>query len=356
MHCYRYHKNLQKMHVYIEQLRSYNDITIQSMNECLAITDSLSSYNGFNIVVKNNKFILEEMNAELYKVTPYKFGFSKIVNVGQALKQFYAIHCNATYHETLIYSFGFNGFIDNIIQLRDLIDNKIVNKCSFTKKDTEFKNAYFASLKNSSAVKNTYNLKKNMVITGPNAAGKTTMLKTTLFNIILSQQIGFGFYKSAKVNPYDYIHCYINIPDTSGRDSLFQAEARRCKDIIDCIDTYNNKRHFCVFDELYSGTNPYEAIASAYSYLHFMNSNKNVNYVLTTHYIDLCLKIERRDNKYALNYHMEIDNTDNEFKYTYKINRGISEIKGGIKVLKELNYPASIIDLTESIINNSLSI
>jgi DNA mismatch repair ATPase MutS len=107
---------------------------------------------------------------------------------------------------------------------------------------------------------------------------------------------------------------------------------------------------------LYSGTNPYEAIASAYSYLHFMNSNKNVNYVLTTHYIDLCLKIERRDNKYALNYHMEIDNTDNEFKYTYKINRGISEIKGGIKVLKELNYPASIIDLTESIINNSLSI
>ena len=356
MHCYRYHKNLQKMHVYIEQLRSYNDITIQSMNECLSFTDSLSSYNEFNIVVKNHKYILEEMNAELYKVTPYKFGFSKIVNVGQALKQFYAIHCNTTYHETLIYSFGFNGYIDNILQLRELIDNKVVNKCSFSKKDTEFKNAYFAPLKDSEPVKNTYNLKKNMIITGPNAAGKTTMLKTTLFNIILSQQIGFGFYKSAKVNPYDYIHCYINIPDTSGRDSLFQAEARRCKDIIDCIETYSNKRHFCVFDELYSGTNPYEAIASAYSYLHFMNANKNVNYVLTTHYIDLCLKIERRDNKCSVNYHMEIDNSGDEFKYTYRISRGISEIKGGIKVLKELNYPKSIIELTESIINNSLSI
>ena len=87
-----------------------------------------------------------------------------------------------------------------------------------------------------------------------------------------------------------------------------------------------------------------------------MNANKNVNYVLTTHYIDLCLKIERRDNKCSVNYHMEIDNSGDEFKYTYRISRGISEIKGGIKVLKELNYPKSIIELTESIINNSLSI
>ena len=38
-----------------------------------------------------------------------------------------------------------------------------------------------------------------------------------------------------------------------------------------------------------------------------MNSNKNVNYVLTTHYIDLCLKIERHDNTNTSNYHMEIE-------------------------------------------------
>ena len=34
---------------------------------------------------------------------------------------------------------------------------------------------------------------------------------------------------------YDKIHCYLNIPDTSNRDSLFQAEARRCKEIIDAL-------------------------------------------------------------------------------------------------------------------------
>ena len=356
MHCYRYHRNLKHLHDCIKKISIYNDNTIKSMNEVLDLTCDLSTYHDFNLVVKNNKLILERMNDELHKVTPYKLGFLKLTNIGHALKYFYAIHCNEEYHKALIYSFGFNGYVDNVTKINEMIENKTINKCTYSKKNNEFKEAYFAPLKNSKPVKNSYSLKKNLIITGPNAAGKTTILKTTLFNIILSQQIGYGFYKSAKINPYDYIHCYINIPDTSGRDSLFQAEARRCKDIIDCIEENKHKRHFCVFDELYSGTNPYEAIASAYSYLHFMNSNKNVNYVLTTHYIDLCLKIERHDNTNTSNYHMEIETKENDFIYKYKLKEGISEIKGGIKVLKELKYPKSLIKLTESIIQNTLSI
>lgn len=85
-------------------------------------------------------------------------------------------------------------------------------------------------------IKNDCNLNKNMIITGPNASGKTTTLKSALINILLSQQIGFGCFESLKLTPFTNLHCYLNIPDTSGRDSLFQAEARRCKEIIDCID------------------------------------------------------------------------------------------------------------------------
>ena len=129
---------------------------------------------------------------------------------------------------------------------------------------------------NNKPVKNNVSLRKNIIITGPNAAGKTTILKATLFNTILSQQIGCGFYSNAEIYPYHYIHCYLNIPDTSGRDSLFQAEARRCKDILDVIVSSNkNERHFCIFDELFSGTNPYEAVGSAYSYLKFLSTSQN---------------------------------------------------------------------------------
>ena len=56
-----------------------------------------------------------------------------------------------------------------------------------------------------------------------------------MINLIISQQIGYGFYKSATITPFDYFHCYINIPDTSSRDSLFQAEARQCLSIINNI-------------------------------------------------------------------------------------------------------------------------
>ena len=211
----------------------------------------------------------------------------------------------------------------------------MLGKCKFSKKQTNFKNAYFPITENK-PVKNTYNLNKHLIITGPNAAGKTTLLKTTLFNIILSQQIGYGCYKSASIVIFDNIHCYINIPDTSGRDSLFQAEARRCKDILSLVETNKNQRHFCVFDELYSGTNPYEAISSATAYLKYLNQFPNVCFVLTTH---------------LQNYHMKTDKIDNKLTYKYLLTKGISNIKGGIKVLTDLEYPSEIIEDTQKTID-----
>ena len=104
--------------------------------------------------------------------------------------------------------------------------------------------------------------------------------------------MGVGFYKSATINPYKYIHCYLNIPDTSGRDSLFQSESRKCKQILEKIDKQSQDiRHFCLFDELYSGTNPYEAISSATSYLKYISKYDNVSFILTTHFFRLLVPV-----------------------------------------------------------------
>jgi len=213
-------------------------------------------------------------------------------------------------------------------------------------KKTNFKNSYFSELlkdTSNNIVKNSYKFDNNLILTGPNAAGKTTILKSTLFNILLSQQIGCGFFDKAESKIYDYLHCYINIPDTSGRDSLFQAEARRCKEILNIIRDNDDKNHFCVFDELYSGTNPEEAVTSAAALLNHLNKKNNVNYILTTHYYKLCNKLDKNISK---NYHMEIKknkDNDDDFKFTYKIKKGISKIKGGLKVLRDLDYPEDII-------------
>ena len=190
-------------------------------------------------------------------------------------------------------------------------------------------------------IKNDCNLNKNMIITGPNASGKTTTLKAALINIILSQQIGYGCFDSLKLYPYDNIHCYLNIPDTSARDSLFQAEARRCKEIIDSIDEEPNETHFCIFDELYSGTNPEEAVNSAGAFMDYIVKNKNVTCLLTTHYLKLCKKLTK--NKKIKNYNMKTIKKFDNFEYTYLLEEGISKVKGGIKVLKDMNYPQAIL-------------
>jgi hypothetical protein len=204
---------------------------------------------------------------------------------------------------------------------------------------------------NMAVIANDVSLDKQLVITGPNAAGKTTVIKTTLFNIILSQQIGYGFYDRAEINPYDFLHCYLNIPDTSGRDSLFQAESRRCMEILRCIIDNPTKRHFCIFDELYSGTNPYEAVAAAYGYIDYISKNHNVDLILTTHYIELCELLEKRNSGAITNLHMSVSPTTGE--YLYKIADGISTIKGGLKVLRDLDYPIEIVESARQIIDRS---
>ena len=183
-----------------------------------------------------------------------------------------------------------------------------------------------------------------MIITGPNASGKTTILKSTLINIILTQQFGCGFYDSAKLSPFKHIHCYLNIPDTSGRDSLFQAEARRCKQILDIISANKEDAHFCAFDELYSGTNPEEAEISASAFMLYIQKYKNVTSLLTTHFVKVCKKLDKV--KTIKNYKMVADKIGSKIKYTYKLGEGISEVKGGINVLTEMNYPKEILSNT----------
>jgi DNA mismatch repair protein MutS len=143
----------------------------------------------------------------------------------------------------------------------------------------------------------------------------------------------------------------LNIPDTSGRDSLFQAESRRCKEIIDCINVKDSSEeskeitHFCIFDELYSGTNPEEAVISANAFMNYIVKKPNVTCILTTHYIKLCKKLSK--NKMIQNYNMKTLKKNDNFDYTYELIEGISKIKGGLQVLHDMKYPQEILDLTK---------
>lgn len=349
--CYKFYTHISTISEYLSKTEQYLEHTIKSFEHFEKQTIDKDKFKPFINVMTSHKNILNVYKHELNQIrdlSNIKFNLSKIGNIGKLMKNFYTLHNNEYVKKSMIYSFGFHGYMDNLKSLNKQYNEKRINECVFKEKAkySKFKGAYYPVLEN--PVKNSYKLNKNILITGPNAAGKTTILKTTLFNILFSQQTGLGFYSKATITPYSYLHSYLNIPDTLGRDSLFQAEARRCKDIIDELKTSNPKeKHFCIFDELYSGTNPYEAISSSVSLLKYI-SKFNMNYILTTHYLDVCKKLD----KYSSfgNYHMDIEERNEDFVYTYKLVKGISNIKGGIKVLNDLNYPEEIVNETKLLI------
>ena len=358
--CYRFYTNMQKIHCHLTDVKQYIEYTHESIKNLLSVTDNYLSYKDFNDKLRDTDMKLMRYKVDLDKITPFQLSISKITQFGHILKTFYDLYSNEEYNDAFLHSFGFNGYIDNIEGLIININDRKINmtkfkndkngkkikknaKCDTTKKNKcILKDSYYPSLIDKQPISNTIELTSNTIITGPNASGKTTTLKSSLVNVILSQQIGCGFFSQAEMTPFHNIHCYLNIPDTSGRDSLFQAEARRCKEIIDSIHANKNESHFCVFDELYSGTNPDEAVESAESFMKYISKYSGVHCILTTHFMELCKNLENEPN--FVNLHMQTTPTsDNGFTYMYTIKPGISNIKGGFKVLQDMNYPEEII-------------
>ena len=354
--CIRFYSNMKKIHDYIKNFRNYLDYSIEMMKYHLSFSNELTSYTKFNTEINNRLVVLERFKTDMDCIIPFKFSVAKAVQIGHVMYTFYQLYENAEYHDAMLYSFGFNGYMNNIYGLKQNIDSGKINTALFldkTNKDTNkktskkpiFRKMYYPKfIDNPIVTKNDCDLNKNMIITGPNASGKTTTLKTVMITVILSQQIGFGCFDKRKMIPFDNIHSYLNIPDTSGRDSLFQAEARRCKEILDCIEENGDETHIAIFDELYSGTNPDEAVSSATAFMEFIVKNDNVTCLLTTHYTKLCKKLAK--NKKIGNYNMKTINNSGNFEYTYLIEKGISNVKGGIKVLSDMNYPKEILDNT----------
>lgn len=360
--CIKFHKNMHKIYGSLKDVRDYLDHTVDSMEEFLSNTETFKSYSAFQETIRRHLLVLTRLKDSLDKVLGEKLSIFHLKEVGSLLKHFYELYQDPEYNESFMYSFGLHGYLDTLRGLGQNIKEKKMSLTTFKKVGNAktkavndknknkavishgFKKAYYGPLINKNHVKNDLSLDKSIIITGPNASGKTTILKTTLINVILSQQMGCGFFKTGKMMPYNHIHCYLNIPDTSGRDSLFQAEARRCKEIIDSIHENKKDKHFCVFDELYSGTNPDEAVTSALRFMEYLVKFTNVKCLLTTHFIRVCRELD--ENEKVENFHMKtIQNGENsdDFTYTYSLEEGISEVRGGMKVLKDMDYPDEIL-------------
>ena len=79
----------------------------------------------------------------------------------------------------------------------------------------------------------------------------------------------------------------------------------------------------------------------------FIVKNDNVTCLLTTHYVKLCKKLAK--NNKIENFNMKTVKKNDNFSYTYELEKGISKVKGGLKVLSDMDYPKEILEQTSGL-------
>ncbi len=272
---------------------------------------------------------------------------------------------NITNTMTNIYKFWKNknnikNIIDNLLITIYTLD--IINQISKTKFNLNYsfpqynnqitqiwnmKNPLLSDIQ----VSNPLSLNKNIIITGPNAAGKTTYVKSLLSNIILSQTIGLTYSNKSLIKIYDCIYSFMRINDELGSKSYFEAEAELCAKMINkSIDIQNlNKSGIFFMDEPMHSTPPIEGISTAYAVCEKIGTNTNVDLLITTHFF----KLTTLENTYPYNFINlsvnAIHNIDNTFTFPYKIKKGSSNQCIAIELLDKKNFPEDVINSAKNI-------
>ena len=136
-------------------------------------------------------------------------------------------------------------------------------------------------LNSSKAIKNdfkmgTENTPNNMLITGPNASGKSTFIKSVVLGVLMAQTITITPTQNMKISPFQLLNTYLNIPDAKGRESLFEAEMYRAKNHIDAVKILQPFEYsLVVMDEIFNSTNYEEGVAGAYIIANEIGNVKN---------------------------------------------------------------------------------
>ena len=176
------------------------------------------------------------------------------------------------------------------------------------------------------------NIPGNLIITGPNAAGKSTFIKSVALALLLSQTLGIAPVQNMDMTCFSYLSTYLNIPDTKGEKSLFQAEMEQVNEHIDKLKELNNNQFsFIIMDELFNSTNFYEGVSGAYAVGKKLAKYPNNMTILTTHYSYLT---KLTTTGHYDNYHFDAELLDNGVICDYKIKPGKNDKGIALELLR----------------------
>jgi len=186
------------------------------------------------------------------------------------------------------------------------------------------------------SVPNSLDTKKPVLVTGSNASGKSTYLKTIALSAILSQSICTCLGSEYRATAFRIFSSMAISDDLLAGESYYISEIKSLKRILDYLN--EGEAVLCVVDEVLRGTNTLERIAASSEVLHALAAEK-VICVAATHDIELCTLL--RDIYNLSHFEEHIDGS--EMTFDYKVKPGPATSRNAIKLLGMMGFDDSLV-------------
>ena len=186
-----------------------------------------------------------------------------------------------------------------------------------------------------------------IIITGPNMAGKSALLRQTALITLLAQIGSFVPAESAHIGLVDKIFTRVGASDNiSVGESTFMVEMNEASDILNNISS----RSLVLFDESGRGTSTYDGISIAWAIVEYIHEHPKAKArtLFATHYHEL--NEMEKSFKRIKNYNVSVKEVDNKVIFLRKLERGGSEHSFGIHVAKMAGMPKSIVKRANEIL------
>jgi DNA mismatch repair protein MutS len=186
-----------------------------------------------------------------------------------------------------------------------------------------------------------------MMITGPNMAGKSALLRQTALIVLLAQMGCYVPAEAARIGVVDKIFTRVGASDNlSVGDSTFMVEMNEAASILNNM----TDRSLVLFDELGRGTSTYDGISIAWAIVEYIHERKGVRAktLFATHYHEL----NEMEKSYARvkNYNVSVREVDKKVIFLRKLVRGGSEHSFGIHVAKMAGMPRSVVERANEVL------
>jgi len=201
-------------------------------------------------------------------------------------------------------------------------------------KQLNMKNVYHPLI--AEPVKNSLDMKRNLILTGSNASGKSTFIKAAAINAILASSIHTCMAEQMQIPDAQIITSMSMRDDVVGGESYFITEIKYLKRIVE--SSGKGRFAICMIDEILRGTNTRERIAASEAVLRYLN-RENCLVFVATHDLELTKRFAAECDMYYFSEKL----AEKDVRFDYAIKDGVCNSSNAIDLLEFVEFPVEVV-------------